>query len=1423
MQPSTNIIAGHSIEMPHQPYGVQFGFCSRMLQALTGQKNALLEAPTGSGKTLSLLCSALAWQKKLKDDGYSEAWEKQNGAAPAAQTEGEEPDAKPNSRKWKKLPKIFYATRTHSQIAQVVRELKKTEYKPRMAILASREHYCINKAVTIKPNKEEECDKLLSGEGASCQYYSNVSRLYGISSNPTLKVHDIEDLAKAGQYHKACPYFASRHIAGDAELVFCPYNYLLDPVVRSSLDVDINNAVLIFDEAHNIEDTCREAASAEIELRTLEDAAAQFQSMLGEDSDEPELYGGLGEAVQQLLRWLRRISSSGRLQRTEGQHHELSLAGNEALDELREAGLNEEQVELLWDLYLRARALDDARKPSRGGSGGGLDGSKPRIGGLALGVLSRLLNVLHLLYTAPSPDHSDYRLAVQKFQESPSAHRPRGRGSGRSSEGGQAQWTVRLCLWSLNPAVAFAEVNKCARSVILTSGTLSPLDSFASELGADFAVRFEGSHVVNLQEQVWVAALPCAMTPRPMQVTYQTTSNLAVQDAIGQCILSAARIVPDGMLVFFSSYSLLDRLVQRWQATSIWKELTSLKRVVCEPSGSRGGFDAVMQDFYGAVKTGQGAIFLAIYRGKVSEGLDFADANARAVLCFGIPLPSWKDAKVQLKKQHNNKLARTNPNIISGEAWYTQQAFRALNQAVGRCIRHKGDWGAIMLIDERFQQPRYQKGLSRWMRGALQVRPEPSATVASLQAFFSRLQLKEQAEAADKPAPAPEPQQPDIPTPSAEELATKQQRTLHAVWGKPRASTPQKQLAQLAPLAHKPSRRASAPAHKSKGAPPPKRQRKSEPSAAPLGNAAVPQLPKDVSPASAAAPVTAPALTPTAAKAASAVRPALTPPTPKAAISALLPTQTKGRGAAGIGTVDEWLRTDVQTFASHILQNSALMQDLDEDWDQEDQEANAGTLATMGILDCFKLVREKMLGGCQAASALKATQEAWTCSLPLGLACLSLALQIPSSADPPVCHPHPAMQTLPGALVLEAIHQVYSEEIDKLDSSCESSVSPSQHDVDNSHAQAPRQPCVSLDPSTVNIRASGGSLPTNAGDKHPTKKLVAETCFAFRRAYSAASAASSETTATSLPLTETRSVLRIAGPDTVEFLQGILTNDVTSLGTGGGKPVYAALLNAQGRFLHDLFLHSRPGEQSHVVLADTDKEGAPALIKLLTRYKLRAKVSIADVSDELTPWASFGGSTATSDWPQDPRLQALGHRTIAEHPAQEQPAAALEQYHHWRFEQGVPEGHELPQGHAIPLEYNLDALQAISFSKGCYIGQELIARAHYQGVVRKRLMPARFNAADGALVTPGADILDDGSTRSIGKHMLSHPRIVLDKLQLLLQGASDLSSRPKLWPVGDGATSVQMSRWSLSVGSSPSQAACDGPNNFAVPVADERV
>ena len=107
-------------------------------------------------------------------------------------------------------------------------------------------------------------------------------------------------------------------------------------------------------------------------------------------------------------------------------------------------------------------------------------------------------------------------------------------------------------------------------------------------------------------------------------------------------------------------------------------------------------------------------------RGKVSEGLDFADNNARAVICVGIPFPSYKDAQVKLKMTYNDKKNQENGKFLNGRDWYEIQAFRALNQALGRCIRHRKDWGAILMVDQRYGiNRRYVDSLSKWVRNGV--------------------------------------------------------------------------------------------------------------------------------------------------------------------------------------------------------------------------------------------------------------------------------------------------------------------------------------------------------------------------------------------------------------------------------------------------------------------------------------------------------------------------------------------------------------------------------------------------------------------------------------------------------------------------------------------------------------------------------
>ncbi|KAI3433424.1 hypothetical protein D9Q98_003239 [Chlorella vulgaris] len=223
-------------------------------------------------------------------------------------------------------------------------------------------------------------------------------------------------------------------------------------------------------------------------------------------------------------------------------------------------------------------------------------------------------------------------------------------------------------------------------------------------------------------------------------------------------------------------------------------------------------------------------------------------------------------------------------------------------------------------------------------------------------------------------------------------------------------------------------------------------------------------------------------------------------------------------------------------------------------------------------------------------------------------------------------------------------------------------------------------------------------------------------------------------------LDEVRSVIRLSGAGLVHFLQGLVTNDVLGLETPGAQPLYTCILNAQGRHLHDLFLH-RTLDEVPTVLVDADRQGAADLLRLLKRYRLRQRLDIDDASEQYSVWARYGGHTPTlhdthsttpppavPGWAPDPRLQDLGLRALlpagVDGGGKGVAAASWRDHRQWRILQGVAEGDtEIPSGEVVPLEFNIDGLHGISFTKGCYVGQELMARTHFKGVVRKRLMP----------------------------------------------------------------------------------------------------
>lgn len=303
-----------------------------------------------------------------------------------------------------------------------------------------------------------------------------------------------------------------------------------------------------------------------------------------------------------------------------------------------------------------------------------------------------------------------------------------------------------LNFWCLNPAVAFSDINGKVRTIVLTSGTLSPMKSFSSELGVTFTIQLEANHVIN-NSQLWVGTIGSGPSGRNLCATFQHTETFEFQDEVGALVLSVCQTVSQGILCFLPSYKLLEKLKERWLYTGLWHNLELVKTVIVEPQGGeKTDFDELLQLYYDAIKYKggkDGALLVAVCRGKVSEGLDFSDDNARAVITIGIPFPNVKDLQVELKREYNDHHSKLR-GLLPGRQWYEIQAYRALNQALGRCIRHKNDWGALILVDDRFgnNPSRYISGLPKWVRQQIQHHSTFESALESL-AEFSKKHQKE--------------------------------------------------------------------------------------------------------------------------------------------------------------------------------------------------------------------------------------------------------------------------------------------------------------------------------------------------------------------------------------------------------------------------------------------------------------------------------------------------------------------------------------------------------------------------------------------------------------------------------------------------------------------------------------------------------
>ena len=261
-----------------------------------------------------------------------------------------------------------------------------------------------------------------------------------------------------------------------------------------------------------------------------------------------------------------------------------------------------------------------------------------------------------------------------------------------------------------------------------------------------------------------------------------------------------------------------------------------------------------------------------------------------------------------------------------------------------------------------------------------------------------------------------------------------------------------------------------------------------------------------------------------------------------------------------------------------------------------------------------------------------------------------------------------------------------------------------------------------------------------------------------------------------------RGVLEVAGDDRIAFLQGLISNDAAE--AAPGRAVWAALLTPQGKWLADFFLFAA-GER---LLLDCERTQAPALAARLSRFRLRSRVSLRDASDAFQVHAGWGGAALPQSGDvaaaaPDPRLPGAGWRALATAPLPGADATP-EDWDRHRLALGLPDGsRDMAPEQSVLLEGGFDELRGISWTKGCYMGQELTARTRYRGLLKRRLVPV---SVDGPVPPRGTPVLagaaEVGEMRS-GRDGLGLALLRLDALdgRALRSGEASLAAQVPAW------------------------------------------